>query len=97
MKFWPLALSSTVAILLTVTPIRAEESWHRNCPPGGCGQLWKGVSTCSQARQACLAECAVGDCLQKCGHKYRLCMSNGGTWVQRPGGGTPGMKGLKPN
>jgi hypothetical protein len=34
----------------------SAEWWHRNCPDNKCGQLWKGVSTCSQARQACLAE-----------------------------------------
>jgi hypothetical protein len=66
-----------------------------NCPQGGCGQLWKNVSTCTQAHWACMQECVGADrCPGACGKKLHMCKTNGGTW---PGlNGRPGKAGLNP-
>jgi hypothetical protein len=68
----------------------------RNCPAGGCAQLWAGVTTCSQARSTCNTTCTIGDCPSKCEHKWQVCMKTGGTWPKAKDVVTPGMHGLKP-
>ena len=79
-----------------ISPAIGHASGGRNCPAGGCAQLWAGVTTCSQARATCNSTCEIGDCASKCGSKWKVCMKTGGTWPKAKDVVTPGMHGLKP-